>query len=116
MPEVKIVGRGVDALVLNVSYADEQFQPVKQELAEDLQQELETLQQEERELEEPAIIHRSFQGVALYMHWSKRGDSFSRAQNRKRGEKLFYQIASRLVVSSGGRIRTSGLWVMSPTS
>ena len=35
MPGIKIVGRGVDTLVLNVCYADKQFQPVKQELAED---------------------------------------------------------------------------------
>ncbi len=33
MQEVKIVGRGVDTLVINVCYANEHFQPVKQELA-----------------------------------------------------------------------------------
>ena len=46
MPEVKIVGRGVDTLVLNVCYADKQFQPVKQELNADLQEVLSTLQGE----------------------------------------------------------------------
>jgi hypothetical protein len=44
MPEVKIVGRGVDTLVLNVCYANEHFQPVKQELAKGVQHELEVLQ------------------------------------------------------------------------
>jgi hypothetical protein len=33
MPGIKIVDRGVDKLVLNVCYADKQFQPIKQELA-----------------------------------------------------------------------------------
>jgi hypothetical protein len=32
MPEVKIVGRGVDTLVLNVCYTNDRFQPVKREL------------------------------------------------------------------------------------
>lgn len=32
MTEIKIVGCGVDTLVLIVSYADKQFQPIKQEL------------------------------------------------------------------------------------
>jgi hypothetical protein len=44
MPEVKVVGRGVDTLVLNVSYADKQFQPIKQELDANLQEELNSLQ------------------------------------------------------------------------
>lgn len=48
MPEVKIVGRGVDTLVLNVCCADKQFQPVKQELAENLQNELNLLQKAAR--------------------------------------------------------------------
>ncbi len=37
MLEVKIMGRGVDTLVLNISYADKQFQSIKQELGADLQ-------------------------------------------------------------------------------
>ncbi len=32
--EIKIVGRGVDTLVLNICYTDEDFQPVKRELDE----------------------------------------------------------------------------------
>ena len=43
MSEVKIVGRGVDTLVLNVCYADKRFQPLKRELVEDLQNELNLL-------------------------------------------------------------------------
>jgi hypothetical protein len=38
MSEVKLVGRGVDTLVLNIFYADKQFQPIKQELNADLQE------------------------------------------------------------------------------
>ena len=41
MSEVKIVGRGVDTLVINVCYANEHFQPVKQELAKGVQHGLE---------------------------------------------------------------------------
>ena len=41
MPEVKIVDRGVDTLVINVCYANKHFQPVKQELAKGVQHELE---------------------------------------------------------------------------
>ena len=33
MSEVKIIGRGVDTLVLNVCYADKPFLPIKQEMA-----------------------------------------------------------------------------------
>ena len=40
----KVVGRGVDTLVLNVYYADKHFQPIKQELAEYLQNELNLFQ------------------------------------------------------------------------
>ena len=55
MPEVKIVGRGIDTLVLNVCYADRQFLPVKQELSEDLQNELNLLQDAARQNEAPVL-------------------------------------------------------------
>jgi hypothetical protein len=55
MPEVKIVGRCVDTLVLNVCYADKHFQPIKQELGEDLQNELNLLQGTARLNEAPVI-------------------------------------------------------------
>jgi len=40
MYEVKLVGYGVDTLILNVHYSDSKGQPVKQELDEKLVQEL----------------------------------------------------------------------------
>lgn len=55
MAEVNVVGRGVDTLVLNVSYADKQFQPVKQELDANLQEELNSLQREPRLAESPLV-------------------------------------------------------------
>ena len=55
MPDIKIVGRGVDTLVLNVCYADKQFQPIKQELDTDLQEELSSLQDEAR-FNEAAVV------------------------------------------------------------
>jgi hypothetical protein len=47
-PDVKIVGCGVDTLVLNVSYADKQFQPIKLLLDVNLQEELNHLRGEAR--------------------------------------------------------------------
>jgi len=44
MPEIQIVGRGVDTLVLNVCYTNDCLQPVKRELEEGLQRELNQLQ------------------------------------------------------------------------
>jgi hypothetical protein len=67
MPEVKIVGRGVDTLVLNVCYADKQFQPVKQELNADLQEVLSTLQGEARINESAIVTNWAFKGVNLFM-------------------------------------------------
>jgi len=65
--EVTIVGRGVDTLVLNVCYADKQFQPIKQELAEDLQNELNLLQSAARLNEAPVITRWAFKGINLFM-------------------------------------------------
>ena len=48
MSEVHIVCRGVDTLVLNVCYADRQFQPQKKELSEDLQNHLNALQHKQK--------------------------------------------------------------------
>ncbi len=44
--KVKLVGYGVDTPVLNVRYADQQFQPIQQELDTTLMQELDYLQGE----------------------------------------------------------------------
>jgi hypothetical protein len=66
-PDVKIVGRGVDTLVLNVSYADKQFQPIKQELDANLQEELNRLQGEARLAESPLASRWAFKGFTLFM-------------------------------------------------
>ena len=67
MQEVRVVGHGVDTLVLNVCYADKYFQPTKQELAEDLQNELNLLQGAARFNEAPVITHWAFKGSNLFM-------------------------------------------------
>lgn len=67
MSDVKIVGRGVDTLVLNVSYADKQFQSIKQELDADLQEELNSLQGEARLAESPLASRWAFKGFTLSM-------------------------------------------------
>ena len=41
---IKLVGYGVDTLILNVRYSDSKGQPVKQELEEKLVEELDYLQ------------------------------------------------------------------------
>jgi hypothetical protein len=67
MSEVKMVGRGVDTLVLNVCYADKQFQPMKQELADDLQNELNLLKSAARLNESPVLSRWTFKGINLFM-------------------------------------------------
>jgi hypothetical protein len=67
MQEVTIVGRGVDTLVLNVSYADKKFQPIKQELDADLQEELNSLQGEARINESAVVTEWAFKGFNLFM-------------------------------------------------
>lgn len=67
MSIVKIVGRGVDALVLNVCYADRHFQPTKRELAEDLQNELNLLQSAARLNEAPVLTRWAFKSIHLFM-------------------------------------------------
>src|SRR5256884_7072921 len=67
MSEVKVVGRGVDTLVLNVCYADKQFQPIKQELDADLQEVLSRLQDEARINESAVVTEWAFKGFNLFM-------------------------------------------------
>jgi len=67
MSEVKIVGRGVDTPVLNVSYADKQFQPIKQKLDADLQEKLNSLQGEARINESSVVTNWAFKGFNLFM-------------------------------------------------
>jgi hypothetical protein len=65
--DVKIVGRGIDTLVLNVCYADKIFQPLKRELAEDLQSRLNLLQNAARMNEAPMLTQWAFKGINLFM-------------------------------------------------
>jgi hypothetical protein len=67
MLDCKIVGRGIDTLVLNVSYADKQFQPLKQELDTILQEELNSLQGLARLAESPLASRWAFKGFTLFM-------------------------------------------------
>jgi hypothetical protein len=67
MPVIKVVSRGIDTLVLNVCYADKNYKPIKQELAEDLQYELDLLQNAAR-LNEALVLSRwVFKGIHLFM-------------------------------------------------
>ena len=61
-----LVGYGVDTLILNVRYADRQGQPVKRELDEKLQVELDYLQGEARRTETAVATEWAFQGVLLF--------------------------------------------------
>ncbi len=101
MLEVKIVGRGVDTLVLNVCYADKQFQPIKQELAEDLQNELNLLQSAARLNEAPVSTRWAFKGVNLYMQekgsrgqwrWILKSPLFSVAISRGQLSRVIAQV------------------------
>jgi hypothetical protein len=71
--ESKIVGLGVDTLVLNDCYADKHLQPMKQDLAEDLQNELNLLQGVAHLNESPVLTRSTFKGVNLFMQekWSR---------------------------------------------
>jgi hypothetical protein len=67
MVQVEVVGRGVDTLVLNVCYADRQFHPLKKELSEDLQIQLNQLQNAARMNEAPVFTEWAFKGINLFM-------------------------------------------------
>ncbi len=64
---VKLVGYGVDTLILNVRYADKQGQPVKQELDEKLTATLDYLQSAARAAETAVASDWSFLGVLLFV-------------------------------------------------
>ncbi len=64
---IKLVGYGVDTLILNVRYTDKNGQPVKQELDEKLAGELDDLQAEASKNEMAMISPWSFLGVSLFM-------------------------------------------------
>src|SRR5258708_29646768 len=101
MSKVNIVGRGVDTLVLNVCYADKQFQPIKQELDQDLQDELQVLQNEARENEAPLVTRWAFKGIHLFMQekgsrgqwrWILRSPLLSLAISRGRLSRIIVQM------------------------
>jgi hypothetical protein len=94
---VKIVGRGVDTLMLNVSYADKQFQPIKQELNSDLQEVLCSLQDEARINESAVVTEWAFKGFNLFMQ-----PKGSRGQWR-------WILACPLVSLAGSRGRMSSI-------
>ena len=62
-----LVGHGVVTLILNARYCDEQFHPVKQELAEELVQVLERLQVAARQQDTAVASPWSFLDVALFV-------------------------------------------------
>ena len=101
MSEVRIIGRGVDTLVLNVCYADKQFQPIKQELDQDLQNELNMLQNAARDNEAPLVTRWAFKGIHLFMqekgsrgqwHWILRSPLLSLAISRGRLSRIIAQV------------------------
>jgi hypothetical protein len=101
MTEVNIVGRGVDTLVLNVCYADKRLQPIKQELAEELQNELNLLQQTARLNEAPVLTPWTFKGVNLFMQekgsrgqwrWILKSPHLSVAISRGRLSRIIAQL------------------------
>src|SRR5947209_9943293 len=67
MSNIKLVGYGVDTLILNVRYTDKHGQPVKQELQEKLVQELDYLPGEARRIETAVATDWTFQGVPLFV-------------------------------------------------
>ena len=72
---VQLVARGVDTLLLNVYYEDEQCQPVKRDLSPDLVEQLDGWKQGAIEAEEPMIVPWTFEGANLrmYPHGAGRG-------------------------------------------
>ena len=67
MQIVQLVGYGVDTLILNVRYSDSSFSPIKQELDEKLQRELDYLQASARLDENAVASDWSFNGALLFM-------------------------------------------------
>ena len=65
MSEVKIVGRGVDTLVLNDCYADTHFQPIKQEWDANLQEALSALQDQARLAESTLVTQWPSKGISI---------------------------------------------------
>jgi hypothetical protein len=64
---IKLVGYGVDTLILNMRYTDEKYQPIKREVAEEIAHELDELQETARRHEMAMISPWSFLGVSLFV-------------------------------------------------
>jgi len=67
MQKPQLVGYGVDTLILNMRYTDEQYHPIKRELAEEIAFELDELQGAARRNEMAMISPWSFLGVSLFV-------------------------------------------------
>ena len=67
MQEPQLVGYGVDTLILNMRYTDEQYHPIKKELSEEIAYELDELQGAARRNEMAMISPWSFLGVSLFV-------------------------------------------------
>ncbi|MFL5626624.1 MAG: hypothetical protein ACJ788_13640 [Ktedonobacteraceae bacterium] len=63
-----LVARGVDTLVLNVSYYDAQHNPCKRDLPADLKEQLDSWKQAAIIAEEPIPVPLVFEGVNLHMY------------------------------------------------
>ncbi len=75
MSVVKLVGRGVDTLLLNVYYMDEQGKPLKRDLSNALVERLDVWKQGAIEAEGPIVVPWVFEGVnlSMYPHGAGRG-------------------------------------------
>src|SRR6266568_6031044 len=75
MSQVKLVGRGVDTLLLNVYYLDEQEKPVKHDLSNALVDRLDAWKQAAIEAEGSIVVPWVFEGANLqmYPHGAGRG-------------------------------------------
>jgi hypothetical protein len=67
MDKIKLVGYGVDTLVLNVRYADENLQPIQKELDGALMRELDYLQTEAKRTETAIATDWSFLDTLLFI-------------------------------------------------
>src|SRR5579871_2445935 len=67
-PCPRLVGRGIDTLVLNVYYRDGQHKPCKRDLPQALKEQLDAWKQAAIVAEEPIPIPYTFQGVNLHMY------------------------------------------------
>src|SRR2546421_9377776 len=88
---IKLVGYGVDTLILNVRYSDSKGQPVKQELDEKLVQELDYLQGEARRVETVVSTDWAFQNVLLFV------------EPHGAGKQWLWLLTSRLLTVAGSR-------------